>query len=58
MWLERARSFAMHALAQVELQRARYGHGWFSLWTGDLGTALYALQCIEGDPALPALTTW
>ncbi|WP_411276851.1 lanthionine synthetase C family protein [Gaiella sp.] len=58
IWLQRARSFAMHSLAQVERQRERHGRGWFSLWTGDLGTALYAWQCIEGDPALPALTAW
>lgn len=58
MWLERARAFAVHALAQVDRQRETHGHGWFSLWTGDLGTALYAWQCIEGEQALPALTTW
>lgn len=58
IWLERARTFAMHALAQVERQREAYGHGWFSLWTGDLGTALYAWQCLDGDAALPALTSW
>ena len=58
MWLDRARSFAMHALAQVERQRAAFGEGRFGLWTGDLGTALYAWQCIDGDPALPALSAW
>ena len=58
MWLERARRFAMHALAQIERQREVHGHGWFGLWTGDLGAALYAWQCVDGDPALPALTAW
>ena len=58
LWLARARSFAMHALAQSAELRRRHGHGWFSLWTGDLGTAIYAWQCIEGDPALPSLTAW
>lgn len=58
VWLERARSFAMHALAQVDRQREKHGQSWFGLWTGDLGTVLYAWQCIDGDPALPALTAW
>lgn len=57
-WLHRARAFAMHALAQVEQERARHGRGRFSLWTGDLGAAIYAWQCIEGDPSLPALAAW
>ena len=58
VWLDRARAFAMHAIAQVERQREQHGQGWFGLWTGDLGVALYAWQCIEGDSALPALTAW
>lgn len=57
-WLARARSFAMHSLAQSAELRRRHGQGWFGLWTGDIGTALYALQCIDGEPALPALTAW
>jgi len=58
LWLARARFFAMHALAQSAELRRRHGQGWFGLWTGDIGTALYAWQCIGGDPALPALTAW
>jgi Lanthionine synthetase C-like protein len=54
-WLDRARRFAMHALAQVEAGRERHGRGRYSLWTGDLGTALYALQCIDGSDGVPAL---
>ena len=38
-WLDRARRFAMHALAQVERARAAPGRGRYSLWTGDLGAA-------------------
>ena len=34
-WLERARRFAVHALAQVRLQRAARGRGRYSLFTGD-----------------------
>ena len=58
VWLERARAFAMHALDQVDRQRERYGVGRYGLWTGDIGTALYAWQCVAGDPAVPALTCW
>ena len=58
VWLERARGFAMHALAQLERQREQSGGGHSGLWTGDLGAVLYAWQCITGDPAMPALTAW
>ena len=34
-WLERARRFAVHALAQVRRQRAARGRGRYSLLTGD-----------------------
>jgi hypothetical protein len=54
-WLERARAFAMHAVAQVEQGRKDYGRGRYSLWTGDVGTALYLADCIDGggEPPLP-----
>jgi len=54
-WLDRARRFAMHALAQVEKGRERCGHGRHSLWTGDMGAALYAVQCIDGREGVPSL---
>jgi len=54
-WLDRARRFAMHALAQVEAGRERHGRGRYSLWTGDIGAALYAMQCIDGRDGLPSL---
>ena len=47
-WLARARAFAMHAARQVELSRSEYGRGRYTLWTGDLGTALYLADCIDG----------
>jgi hypothetical protein len=53
-WLERARRFAMHALEQVE----RRGRGRYSLWTGDLGVALFAADCLDGTSAYPILETW
>jgi DUF1680 family protein len=52
-WLTRARAFAMHAAAQVERDRSEYGQGRYTLWTGDLGTALYLADCIDGGGKLP-----
>jgi hypothetical protein len=50
-WLDRARAFAMHALGQVE----RAEQGWYSLFTGDLGAALLAAACLDGDLRFPGL---
>jgi hypothetical protein len=52
-WLRRARRFAMHALDQVERLRRANGSGRYSLWTGDLGVALYAAACVDCDSAYP-----
>ncbi|HEY6068369.1 MAG TPA: LanC-like protein, partial [Gaiellaceae bacterium] len=52
-WLARARAFAMHAVDQVEHGRSEYGRGRYTLWTGDLGTALYLADCIDGRGAVP-----
>ncbi len=57
-WLERARAFATHAAAQVEATRLEHGHGRHTLWTGDLGTALYLEACRTGESALPGLEAW
>jgi hypothetical protein len=48
-WLDRARHFAMHALEQVE----RRGYGRYSLYTGDIGVALFAADCIEARAEIP-----
>jgi hypothetical protein len=55
LWLERARRFAMHALLQVERERAQLGHGRYSLLTGDVGAALYVRSCLDADPRFPIL---
>lgn len=52
-WLDRARRFAVHSIAQVERARGEHGMGRYSLWTGDLGTALYLADCIDGGGTLP-----
>jgi hypothetical protein len=54
-WLERARRFAAHALDQLERLRARDGRRRYSLWTGDLGTALFAAACLDGDARYPVV---
>jgi hypothetical protein len=58
LWLDRARAFAMHAAEQVERERHRYGRGRYSLWTGDLGTALYLRSCLAPTAAMPTLDRW
>ena len=54
-WLERARAFAMTAIAQFREARATHGRGRYSLWTGDLGLAVYLGDCISGEPAFPTV---
>jgi hypothetical protein len=54
-WLERARAFAVHAVGQVAQLREAHGRGRYTLWTGDLGVALYLAACIGGDAAMPTL---
>jgi len=53
LWLERARAFAMHAVAQVARARAELGRGRYTLWTGDPGTALYLADCLAGGGTVP-----
>jgi hypothetical protein len=50
-WLDRARAFAMHAIGQLD-------GGRFSLWTGDIGAALYLRSCLDGDARLPTIDLW
>jgi hypothetical protein len=55
LWLERARAFAMTAIAQAHAARREYGQGRYSLWTGDLGLACYLWDCIEGKARFPTV---
>jgi Lanthionine synthetase C-like protein len=50
LWLERARRFAVHAVGQAERMPGRY-----SLFTGGVGTALFAAACLDGDARYPVL---
>ncbi|MEP7335681.1 MAG: LanC-like protein [Actinomycetota bacterium] len=51
LWLDRARRFAMHALEQAD----RRGRGYHALFTGDLGVALYAADCLDARARFPVL---
>ena len=55
LWLNRARSFAMHGLAQTDEAAARYGQSRYSLWTGDLGFAIYLWDCLRAEAEFPTL---
>ena len=55
LWLERARRFAIHGIRQVSEARARHGRGRYTLWTGDVGVAVYLEQCLTAKSGLPTL---
>lgn len=57
LWLERARSFAMHAIAQSEQMKQHYGQRRHTLWNGDAGLAIYLWHCLNGQARLPGLDT-
>jgi hypothetical protein len=55
IWLERARAFAMTAIAQCREARDQYRQGRYSLWTGDIGLAVYLWDCLSGEPRFPTI---
>jgi lantibiotic modifying enzyme len=54
-WLERARRFAVHALAQAERLATANGRRRYSLFNGDVGTALFAAACLDADTRFPII---
>ena len=54
-WADRARRFAVHALAQAERIAAASGRRRYSLFTGDVGTALFAAACLDLDARFPVV---
>jgi Lanthionine synthetase C-like protein len=58
LWLDRARAFGLHAIAQVEQAREQYGRGRFTLFTGDVGVALYLRSCLDGSAEVPTIEDW
>ena len=55
VWRERARVFAMTAIAQCRTARAALGRGRFPLWTGDPGLAIYLWDCLTEEPRFPTI---
>lgn len=55
IWLERARSFAMHSIEQYQLAQKLYGQGRYNLWNGDIGLAIYLWDCLQGQAAFPTI---
>ncbi|MEP0820942.1 MULTISPECIES: lanthionine synthetase LanC family protein [Trichocoleus] len=55
MWLDRARIFAMHAIAQYELAQQLYRQLRYPLWTGDLGLAVYLWDCLQAQAKFPTI---
>jgi lanthionine synthetase-like protein len=55
LWLDRARAFALHAIGQVERERAAVGRGRYSLFTGDIGVALFLRHLIDGEERFPTM---
>ena len=55
LWLDRARAFAMTAIAQCREARAQIGRGRYSLWTGDVGLACYLWDCLTANPQFPTV---
>ena len=54
-WLDRARKFATHAIERCDRDLKRYGQRKFSLWTGDLGLAIYLWDCIRASAKFPTI---
>ncbi|WP_315831064.1 LanC-like protein [Bradyrhizobium prioriisuperbiae] len=55
IWLDRARQFAMTAIVQYRGAQLAAGRGRYSLWTGDIGLAIYLWDCITGEPRFPTV---
>ena len=55
LWLDRARAFAMHGMVQTSAEAQRLGRMRYSLWTGDLGFAVYLCDCLNGTANFPTL---
>ncbi len=52
LWVERAERFAADAIAHVGRWRATFGMPSASLWTGDVGVAMFVDAVLRRDPAI------
>ena len=58
LWLQRARAFAMHGIAQGEADEREHGRLRYSLWSGDPGFAIYLWHCLHGSADFPTVDTF
>jgi hypothetical protein len=58
LWLQRARAFAMHGIAQMEADARQHGRLRYSLWTGDPGFAIYLWHCLQSTADFPTLDVY
>jgi len=54
-WRRRAEQFAVHAIKQVALWREMFSKPAFSLWTDELGVALFVDALLRNDPSILTL---
>jgi hypothetical protein len=55
LWLERARRFALHALTQADRIATANGRRRYSLFNGDVGTALFAAASLDREAGVPVI---
>ncbi len=55
LWLERAQAFAMHAIHQHQVEANNAKQLRFSLWTGDLGLALFLRDVLKKSSSAPGM---
>ncbi len=55
IWLERAQAFAMHSINQHKAEVKEAGQLRYSLWTGDLGLALFLRDTLKTSSSMPGI---
>ncbi len=45
----------MTAIAQAREARSQFGRGRYTLWTGDIGLAIYLSDCLTAEPFFPTI---
>ena len=58
IWLHRAREFAMEGIEQYRQAKERFHQGRYSLWTGDVGLALFINECCKETAQFPTIDTF
>ena len=54
-WLDRAQHFAMHAVEQHTRDVEMFDQNRYTLWTGDLGLAVYLWNCLNATDQFPTM---